>query len=121
MIGPDMEQLPPDADRESAFWGAPSTPGGVAGIIRDEVANPDGVRWEFSSKATDELETNGRLVHTMLLGHEMDWYLYPCGTAMNYAEERYWDLVEDILMSFPGEYDDIPWCFTEGATKKLMA
>ena len=55
-----------------------------------------------------------------LLGPEREWAPVPV-EAFDVQESLFWELVEQIILSFPGTYDDVPWPFTEMASQTLMS
>lgn len=58
--------------------------------------------------------------HSNILGPEIEWKMYLDGEEFQAMESRFWWTVEHLVLSFPGDYDSLPWQYTEQATRLLM-
>lgn len=56
---------------------------------------------------------------SQLLGPMPEWHLYDIVEEGEYFERVFEDTMEHILMSEPGDYDDLPWHFSDDATTTL--
>lgn len=55
-----------------------------------------------------------------LIGPEFEWCTWPDGESYHTEQSLFWWVVEGIIQSFPGTYDDVPWHYTEKAAERLM-
>lgn len=58
--------------------------------------------------------------HSNLIGPEAEWVIMTDGEEFRSEESRYWWIVEDIITSIPGTYEQLPWEYTEKAARLLM-
>lgn len=54
-----------------------------------------------------------------LLGPMAEWFVYDVAEEGEFFESQFGDIVEGILMSEPGDYEDLPWHFSDHATEML--
>jgi hypothetical protein len=54
-----------------------------------------------------------------LIGPMPEWFIYDVAEHGEFFETRFGVVVEQILMSEPGDYDDLPWHFSDDATEIL--
>jgi len=53
------------------------------------------------------------------LGPPAEWFRYPTVGQWRHDHDVFWATVQEIITSYPGDYDDLPtWC-TEDAVELL--